>query len=133
LVLFKKKSKQFWWTVISLVIIIPLGFYSKFYIGPWATWVNDSLAGGFYVIFWILLVFLLFPKLNPVTVASWVFLITCGLEFLQLWHPPFLEYLRHFFLGQVILGTSFAWPDFSYYFFGSIIGWFWLLQLNKLK
>jgi hypothetical protein len=53
-----------------------------------------------------------------------VFLVTSALEFLQLWHPPFLQLIRSTFLGQTLIGTSFTWWDFPYYFFGCVLGWF---------
>jgi hypothetical protein len=34
-------------TMVSLAVIVPVGFYSKFYRGPGAHWVNDSLDGVF--------------------------------------------------------------------------------------
>ncbi len=61
-----------------------------------------------------------------------VFLGTCALECLQLWHPPFLESLRSHFIGQTILGTTFAGADFPYYFLGCWIGWGWIRYLKNL-
>ncbi len=113
-------------TILSILIITPIGFASKFYRGPAAAWVNDSLGGMFYVIFWCLVVFLFFPKSTPWKIATIVLIFTCLLEFLQRWHPPFLEFLRSNFLGATVLGTSFVWSDFLYYFLGSGIGWRWL-------
>lgn len=121
------------WTFFSLLIIVPAGFYSKFYQGPAALWVNNSLSGVFYEIFWCLLIFLLLNKARPMRIAFAVLILTCFLEFLQLWHPPFLEYLRSFFIGQTILGTTFAWSDFPYYFLGSGIGWLCLRRLQALN
>jgi len=117
------------WTLISLVIIVPLGFYSKFYTGPAASWVNNSLSDVFYVIFWCLLVFLLFPA-RPGLIAAGVFGVTGLLEVLQLVHHPILEFIRSFFLGRVLIGTDFVWSDFVYYAFGCVLGWLWLRTLN---
>ncbi len=113
-------------TLLSIFFITPIGFASKFYQGPGATWVNDSLGGMFYVIFWCLVALLFFPKSAPWKIATIVLIITCLLEFLQLWHPAFLEFLRSYFLGATVLGTSFVWSDFLYYFLGSGIGWLWV-------
>ena len=41
-----------WPTIISIFGIVPIGFYSKFYRGSAAQWVNGSLGGVFYEIFW---------------------------------------------------------------------------------
>ena len=119
------------WTLFSLLIIIPVGFYSKFYQGPFNKWINDSLGGVFYEIFWCLLIFLFLSKTNPWKIVTAVFSITCALEFLQLWHPPFLELIRNNFIGRTIVGTSFVPTDFFYYVAGCFIGWIWIVLLRK--
>jgi hypothetical protein len=53
---FSTKQK---WSLILLLLITPLGFYTKIYSGPGASWVNDSLGGVFYEVFWCLLVFVI--------------------------------------------------------------------------
>jgi hypothetical protein len=119
------------WTLVSLLVIVPVGFYSKFYAGPAAIWVNNSLSGVFYEIFWCLLIFLFWGEGKPWIIAASVLVATCLLEFLQLWHPPFLEFMRSYFIGQAVLGTSFTWSDFPYYFLGCGIGWLWLSRLQN--
>jgi len=108
-----------------------MGFYSKFYRGPAAEWVNGSLGGVLYEIFWCLLSFLCFPRTKPLRIAGIVLAVTCLLEFLQLWHPPFLETLRSCFLGRALLGTTFAWLDFPHYLAGSLLGWLWVKCLRR--
>lgn len=112
--------------LLVLIFVTPLGFYTKFYTGPLQDWVNNSLGGVFYEIFWCLVLALLFRRLRPVSIAGVVLLVTCALEFLQLWHPPFLESLRVNFIGATILGSSFTWSDFPYYLIGSIMGYYLL-------
>jgi hypothetical protein len=119
-------------SLVSLAIIVPIGFYSKFYKGPFGIWVNNSLGGVFYVIFWCLLIYLIFTKLKPKNIALGVFTVTCILEILQLWHPPFLEILRSSFVGRTILGNTFTFKDFPYYFIGSVIGYLWLKGIKKI-
>ena len=128
--MFIKEKK---WTVLSIVIIIPIGFLCKFYVGPASVWVSDSLGGIFYEIFWCLLIFLFFNKMKPIIIVSLVFVITCLLEFLQLFHPPFLEFFRSYFIGRTILGTSFTWLDIPYYFIGCLISYYWIKFLKKLN
>jgi len=121
------------WTLLSIVVIVPVGLLCKLYSGPASSCVNDSLGGVFYEIFWCLLIFLFFKKVKPFNIAMIVFLVTCFLEFLQLWHPPFLQFLRSFFLGRTILGTSFTWTDFPYYFIGCIISYYWMKFLKRIE
>ncbi len=119
--------------LILLLLITPVGFYSKVYSGPAAQWVNDSLGGVLYEIFWCLLFFLFFVKAKAWVIATSVFIVTCFLEPLQLWHPEFLEIVRSYFIGRIILGTSFSLYDFIYYFIGSGIGYLFLTRLQKLR
>lgn len=118
--------------VLSLLIIVPIGFFSKFYSGPTANWVNNSLGGVFYEMFWCVLIFLFFSGGKPWAIATFVLIVTCLLEFLQLWHPPFLEMIRSNFIGRTVLGTSFIWSDFPYYFLGCGIGWLWIRRLQNI-
>jgi hypothetical protein len=106
-----------------LAVITPLGFATKFYHGPGHAWVADHAGGLLYVTFWILLAMLLAPQLPVRRVAAGVLLVTCILEFLQLWHPPLLERVRATFLGRALIGSDFDWGDFPYYFLGALAGY----------
>lgn len=121
------------WTFLSLLIITPVGFYTKFYAGPAAGWVNNSLSGVFYEIFWCIFILLFCPNGKPLIISAAVLMATCILEFLQLWHHPVLEWIRGYFIGQVLLGTSFAGSDFPYYVLGCGIGWWWTTLLVRKK
>lgn len=121
------------WTILFIFIIVPLGFYTKFYIGPASAWVTNSLGGIFYVVFWSLLFYLAVPQVKPLINALVVFLLTCLIEFLQLWHSDFLELIRSYFIGRTILGTFFSWLDFFYYFLGFIFSILFLKSLNRVE
>ena len=129
--IFSNISTKQKWALILLLLITPIGFYTKIYSGPAAQWVNDSLGGLLYEIFWCLLFFLFFVK--AWVIATSVFIVTCFLELLQLWHPEFLEFIRSYFIGRILLGTSFNLYDFIYYFIGSGIGYLILTRLQKLR
>ena len=104
--------------VAALVVVTPLGFATKFYTGPASGWVQHSAGGVLYVMFWILVVLAVRPRLTPLRVGVAVFLVTSTLEVLQLWHPAWLEALRAPFLGRALLGSTFAWWDFPHYALG---------------
>ena len=116
----------------SLLLITPLGFATKFYTGPGRHWVNKSLGGVLYEIFWCLVVFLFTRKAAAWKIALGVFIATSILEVLQLFHPPFLQFLRSFFIGRTLLGTTFVPSDFFYYVIGCLLGWAWLRTLKRL-
>ena len=60
-------------------------------------------------------------------------MLTCGIEFLQLWHPEFLESIRRYFIGRTILGTTFAWIDFIHYCIGFLLSVGLLNHLNRIE
>jgi hypothetical protein len=119
------------WTLVSLTAVVPTGFYTKFYGGPAADWVNNSLGGVFYEIFWCLVIFFLFPRARAWTIGVGVLMVTCVLEIAQLWHLPALTLIRSHFLGATLLGTTFSWFDFPYYLCGAAIGWAWVSWLKS--
>jgi hypothetical protein len=119
--------------LLSLLLITPLGFYLKAYSGPFSFWINNSLTGVMYEIFWCLAIGLFFQRISPWKISFEVLIATCLLECSQLLHPPILEYIRASFIGRTILGTTFVWSDFIYYIIGSVIGGVWIEGIRQLQ
>jgi len=107
---------------ICAVLLVPLSIGTKFYAGPVVEWVHGYASGVFYVTFWTMIVALFAPSLSPWTGAGGVFIVTCGLEFLQLWSPPVLHTVRQYFLGHLLLGSTFDQWDFFHYAIGAVAG-----------
>ena len=116
--------------LISIAAIAPLGLMMKFYRGLGQEWLNNSFGGVPYEIFWILLVLFIWPQISAVWASVAVCIATCLLEFLQLWQPPFLQAIRTTLIGRLVLGNTFQWSDFSYYFIGSFFGWAWVRAIQ---
>ena len=116
-----------WVILASLCVVTPVGFAFKFYDGPGCGWFNDYGAGVVYEIFWCLVFFLIWLRRENISrIAVWVLAVTCSLEVMQLWQPPFLQSVRSTFVGSSLLGTTFVWWDFPHYVLGSGIGWLWM-------
>lgn len=124
--------KQRLYTLLSLAVIVPLGLLANAH-REIPVWVNNSSAGLLYVVFWCLFFYLLFPKARVWKIIIWVFLVTCLLELLQLWHPPFLVPVRETFMGKTLLGTSFSFLDMVYYVQGCLIAWLWIKGIQRLS
>ena len=119
--------------LLSIAFVVPLGFGLKFYPGPLRGWVNDSLGGVAYEIFWCLVLFAIWPRrsaINPIVIG--VLVVTCLLEALQLVDHPVLASIRGNFLGRTLIGTTFVWSDIIYYVIGCALGWLWLRALCRL-
>jgi len=99
---------------------------TKFYRGPAQAWLNDAFGGFWYVWFFCLAVWIVWPD-RPGRVCGGVFIGTAVVEFGQLWHPHWLHLLRQTLPGRLLLGTTFVWSDFLYYALGCLTA-YWLLR-----
>jgi hypothetical protein len=120
--------------IVCLAAVVPLGFGLKFYPGPGHAWVNNSLGGTAYVIFWCLLFFVAWPRrsaINPIVIG--VLVATAALEALQLVNHPILAGIRGTFIGRTIIGTTFVWSDYIYYVLGAVLGRLLLAALCRLE
>jgi hypothetical protein len=116
-------------TFAILSVVFFLGIGTKWYQGTNYNWVNNSLSGFFYVIFWCLV--FSFPGIwKKKNIAIGVFLATSILEFLQLWHLPILNQIRSYTIGSYLIGNVFQWTDFIYYAIGCFVGYIVLRKLS---
>ena len=120
------------YVLLPLGVITPLGFLFKVYAGPGRWWFNDYGAGLLYELFWILVFFFIFSgRKSAYRIPLWVFIITSGLERLQVLHAPVLDRIRSCFMGRSLIGATFVWWDFPHYAAGCLIGWLYLRRLNR--
>jgi hypothetical protein len=113
----------------SFGAITLLGTLGKFYPGPGRSWLNNSFGGVPYVILFMALVALIWPRLAQGWVALGVLVATCLLEVLQLWQPAWLQAVRATLPGRLVLGSTFSPSDFWYYLIGAGLGWLGLRWL----
>jgi hypothetical protein len=115
--------------IINILAVILTGYIVRF--SHIFTESIRHIAGCiFYEILWILVGAFLYPKANRKLVAIWVFLGTCGIEFLKLYQPPWLQTIRGTLPGRLILGTNFDLYNLPVYLFGSYLGWLWIKFLD---
>jgi hypothetical protein len=127
------QQKHYWryrlGLLLGALLMVPVGYGIRF-LGAIPDWFKDFFGSVAYEVFWIFLLLVISPRLAPRRAAGWVFIATCGIEFLQLWQPPFLQALRATLPGRLVLGTTFTWSDFPAYMVGCICGWwfacFWV-------
>ena len=123
---------------ISLLIIVPLGLYSKTHTGIAQDWVRDYSGDVLYEILWCLVILWFIPpnkdkiarRNTTGKIALGVFIVTCAIEVSQLWFHLVPQVLRSHILWKLILGAGFAWWDFPHYALGSLIGWWWIYSVS---
>jgi hypothetical protein len=119
--------------LLVLVALIPIGLGTKFYSGPASALVQNYAGALCYEVFWIFAAKAILPRAPMPRIAAGVFLATSVLELLQLSRHPWLEWVRAFFLGRVLIGTSFDPWDFLYYGIGTVLGAFLHQALTQVN
>lgn len=112
-----------------MLVLISIGIVSKNYHGAGANWLNNSLGGIIYVIFFACF-FSLFYRFSH-TVIIGVFIVSCLIELSQLYKPLWLVTIRTSFVGRYLLGNTYSATDFIYYASGAILAFPLLRKLKK--
>jgi hypothetical protein len=102
---------------ILLCVIVVLGLLSRKYAFI-PLWVGDVLWAT--MIYFILRFFYLHGSILKITLISLI--ISYAIEFSQLYKAPWIDSLRHTFLGRMILGETFFFGDLVSYTAGILIG-----------
>ncbi len=75
---------------------------------------------------WAMVVFFglgfLFPRLAMVELALLSLGVAWGIEFLQLYHAPWIDAIRARWIGRLVLGSTFNAPDLVAYAAGVVMG-----------
>ena len=108
--------------IIWVFLLALLGYWFRFDAPISAGW-RDRIGGAAYVIFFVVALAIATQAISAARIALLVLTLTCALEFLQLWHPLWLEQIRRTLPGRALLGTTFELTDFPPYFAGAVIGW----------
>ena len=103
---------------LALAAVVSAGYWLRFH-GPLPEWLRDASGGALYVVAWALVLAIIAKRGKPRTLATWAFILTCAIEFLQAWHPAWLQAIRRTLPGRLILGTTFQWWDFVAYAAGA--------------
>ncbi len=106
-----------------LIILIPIGICTKYYSGTFSEFMHHYAGGFIYVVFFIMLASVFFPKKNPGTLALAVFLVTSLIECSQLVQNQFINDIRQYFLVRALIGTTFVIYDFPVYMAGAVSGY----------
>ena len=106
--------------IIFIVVILGLASRTHPDILPVfiSTYAGDTL--------WTLMVFLIigfiFPQKSSFKVAAIALLFSFFIELSQFYHAPWIDEIREYPLGGLILGYRFVWSDLLCYSVGAAIG-----------
>lgn len=117
--------------LVNILAIVTLGYMVRF-SPSLPEYIRDPAGGIAYEMLWILVVIFIYPRADRRLTAIWVCAVTCAIEFLQLYQPPWLQAIRATLPGRLLLGSTFLWSDLPVYSIGSYIGWLWVRMLDRL-
>ena len=113
---------------VLLVPVIGLGLLARSYrpdadtstlLGFLATYTGDTL----WPVMFCLIFRFLWPAVGTLPIVIGTFLLTQGIEFLQLWKPPLLQWMREKPILGFLLGTHFLWSDVVCISVGCVLAW----------
>lgn len=105
-------------TLLIMLVLIPIGIGTKFYGGPFESWVTRYGGDIALPMFFFFLVLLIRPEAYPLSCALGVFIFCVAVEFSQLLSTPILSAARGNFAGRTLLGSEFDWKDMLFYGIG---------------
>jgi len=117
----------------SILLVIALGLLTR----KFPEFVPAALGKtpGDALWLWALMVFLglgwIFRRARTVTLALAALSFSFAIEFLQLYHAPWIETLRGTLLGRLVLGRGFLWGDLVAYCVGVAVGGLGEMGLRK--
>lgn len=107
---------------MAAVVVIMLGLASRRYAGYLPAFLRKDAGDALYTVFVFVLLGLLRPRASTLHHASAALLFSVLIEYTQLYHAPWIDAIRRFPLGHLILGSGFAWHDMGCYFVGALLG-----------
>ncbi len=108
--------------LLTMPIVVVLGLASRRYPDIFPHFI--AIYGGDTL--WALMVFLLiafmFSSLSTLKVAVLALLFSFLIELSQLYHAPWIDEIRQYYLVALVLGQGFLWSDLVCYTLGVAIG-----------
>jgi len=115
-----KRNRTAYFVFICATIII--GLLSRKAFPP--SFIDPYLGDFLYALMFFFIVGFLFPQMKSPKVAMVSIVICYLIECLQLCEADWLNHLRSYKIGGLILGYGFLWSDIVSYTFGGLFGYF---------
>lgn len=109
------------WLLVCVVAVIALGLASRKFPSLFPAILGKYPGDAL----WAMMVFaglaFLKPQASTARLAILAFVISCAVEFSQLYQAPWLNAIRGTTLGHLALGSTFSWFDIVAYAAGVVI------------
>lgn len=105
------KPRQFWKSFLLLLFVVFAGFASRRYSTYLPLPIRKRTGDALWACAVFALLGLLRPRWSTLKVTLVALAIAYSVEFSQIYHRPWIDHLRSYALGKIILGTTFFWLD----------------------
>ena len=112
------RNRSFYFPLILIVIV--LGIIARDNMAPHG--IHPYLGDTLYGLMWFLVFGFLFKDIAPWKAFVMGMLACYTIEALQLYDSPFLDYIKTYEIGALLLGFTFSWSDIMSYTLGGILG-----------
>jgi hypothetical protein len=116
---------------LLLLTTIGAGLASRHFAAVLPPWVQLYLGDGLWALMVFFLTGFIFQLKSSLWVAAAALIFSYSIEISQLYHAPWIDTLRSYRLGGLILGFGFLWSDLVCYSVGVGVGY--LLETAFLK
>ena len=119
------------WYFVAGCLVVALGLSSRRYAALLPEILARYTGDTLYATMTFVGIGFLFPRWRSLRVAV-VSLIFCyAIELSQLYHAPWIDYMRHTRVGGLVLGFGFLWSDLLCYAAGVVLGLLVEIALRK--
>jgi hypothetical protein len=113
---------------LTYLLLVPFVIWMAFFTRSGAAWIPAFIAAYGGDTLWAWMVFMVIRLIAPRWPIWKSAVLTLALAYLgetsQLCHAPWIDAIRSYRLGRVLLGDTFAWSDFVCYTVGVLAGAF---------
>jgi hypothetical protein len=106
-----KPTRALWQYVLLMVFVLCAGYASRKYSYHLPVMIRKRTSDALWADAVFVLVAILRPRWRTFLVTAVALAISYSVEFSQIYHAPWIDQIRSYQLGSMILGTTFFWKD----------------------
>jgi hypothetical protein len=117
----KSPRRKIGYYIVLLMLVLAAGYLSRRYAHLLPLLIRKRTGDALWASAVFVLLAILRPKWRTRAVTFAALFISYSIEFSQIYHAPWIDHLRSYALGRLILGTTFFWLDQVAYTVGIVV------------
>jgi hypothetical protein len=106
-----KPPRVLWQYLLLMAFVLCAGYASRKYSHHLPVMIQKRTGDALWACAVFVLVAILRPRWPTFVITAVALLISYSVEFSQIYHAPWIDRIRSYALGKMILGTTFFWWD----------------------